>query len=146
MVVSQPPPAPAVSAQLSERAEKLRQVPLFRLLHEEQLEQVARAVVELTAKEGARLIREGDWGREFFIVLEGRAHVERRGDVVGRLGPGEFFGEIALIDGGRRAASVIADSPMRLLFIHKRNFDELRRTVPGMTEQILLAVVQRLRS
>lgn len=129
---------------LSEKARHLQQVPLFSRLNRRQLEKVAGIVDQVTVPEGKRLTREGGLGYEFFIIVDGRAHVEQGGEVVNQLGAGDFFGEISLLGGRPRTATVVADSRLDLLVVHKSAFDELRRTVPGMTDRLLEAVVRRL--
>jgi CRP-like cAMP-binding protein len=101
--------------------EMLRSLPLFAGCSDRELAAVGRAVDEVCATEGDVLIREGRFGQESFIIIEGEAGVTKRGEFLARLGPGDLFGELSVLDHKVRTATVTALTPMRLLVIHARN-------------------------
>lgn len=103
------------------RNEVLRSIPLFAGCSDRELSAVDRAVDEVCATEGDVLIREGRYGKESFVIVEGEAGVTKRGEFLARLGPGDFFGEMSVLDNQVRTATVTALTPMRLLVIHARN-------------------------
>lgn len=130
----------------STKVDLLRRVPLFKGLSQRQLEQVARLVDEYEAPAGKRLATAGEAGRELFIIVSGQVRVSLpRGRTV-RLGPGEFFGEISLVDGGPRSASVEAMTPMRLLVVGRREFWALLNEAPSLNASIMCALATRLRA
>ena len=108
----------------------LERFPLFAALDEEERELVAAAAEEVEVPVGEHLTREGDFGYQFFAIVEGRAEVRRDGQLVGELGPGDVFGEVALLITGRRVASVTALTPMRLVVLFQHQFLRLERRVP----------------
>jgi CRP-like cAMP-binding protein len=130
----------------STKVDLLRKVPLFKGLSQRQLEQVARLVDEYEAPVGKRLATTGEIGRELFIIVSGQARVSLpRGRTV-RLGPGEFFGEMSLVDGGPRSASVEAVTPMRLLVVGRREFWALLGEAPTLNARIMCTLATRLRA
>ena len=94
---------------------------------------------------GATLAVEGQRGDVAHIILECQARVTRRGRTVATLLPGQFFGEISLLDGGPRTASVIADTPVTAIRIFKRSFDKLVSSDPSVASRMLSVVARRLR-
>lgn len=129
----------------SSKVDVLKKVPLFDGLSRRQLEQIATLADEVNAPAGKRLARSGESGHELFIILEGRATVKTpRGRTV-RMGPGDFFGEMSLLDGGPRSADVDADSAMHLLVIGHREFWALLTTAPSIARKIMTALSARLR-
>ncbi len=102
----------------------LARIPLFSGLSKRHLRRILKATSDYDYKEGHTIVRQGDEGEALFVVLEGRARVVRSGRTVVRLGPGDFFGEIAVLNKRPRTASVVADSPLRCLVLHR---DELRK-------------------
>lgn len=103
------------------RKQVLRSIPLFRGCSDRELAAVGRAVDEVSVTEGDVLIREGRFGQESFVIIEGEAGVTRRGEFLATLGPGDLFGELSVLDHKVRTATVTALTPMRLLVIHARN-------------------------
>src|SRR5690348_11726077 len=95
--------------------EELRSVPLFKSLDEAQLSELARWFDIRTASEGVRVCGEGATGYTFFVLTEGTASVTADGEAVANLGPGDFFGEIAILGHGRRTATVTTTAPVTLL-------------------------------
>jgi CRP/FNR family transcriptional regulator, cyclic AMP receptor protein len=118
---------------------------LFSTVTPRELRLVAKALDELSAPAGTVLIEEGTIGREFFFVVEGRASVRRGGRKVALLGPGDYFGELALLDRGPRSATVVADTDMILLNMSQREFYGLLEDVPPLARKLLAAMASRLR-
>lgn len=125
--------------------EQLENVPIFQGCTRRQLLEVVRIseVVEVPA--GKPLARAGEPGHEFYLILEGTARVEVTARRSRRLGPGDFFGEMSLLDGEPRSATVVAETPMRLLMIHRRVFWTLLSEIPHLTYKILVTLSQRIR-
>jgi CRP-like cAMP-binding protein len=106
--------------------ELLAQVPLFSHLSRRQLKRLADSATEERYMEGARIVRQGDEGDSFFIIIEGQARVtDRGGKTVNELLPGDFFGEISLLDGGVRTATVVSETPMRMLVLKRNAFRKI---------------------
>ena len=122
---------------------RLKTVPLFATLNDEELKQVAQLADEVQVSEGTHLVDEGKFAHEFFVIEDGKAEVVHDGKTIAELGPGDFFGEIALIRTDRRTASVIANSPMKLIVIFGPNFRSLASDLPGVAEKIDAAVEKR---
>lgn len=129
----------------SHKLDLMRKVPLFRHLNERQLSVVAKHVVPRQVGQGAHLTRKGQHGSEAYIIAEGRASVEVGGKAVAALGPGDLLGELSIIDGKPRSATIIAETPVSLLVIRRQDFRGLRETVPGLEEKLLLTLCERLR-
>jgi CRP-like cAMP-binding protein len=129
----------------SEHIEALKAVPLFAGLARRQLEAVSRLSSQVEVRAGTVLMRQGQRGRDFVLILEGTGRIERNGEKVGNVGPGAFFGEISLLDGQPRTATVITESACSLLVVDSRSFGELLDTVPGLQRQVVLALCARLR-
>jgi len=126
-------------------ASGLAAVPLFSACSKRDLQIVARHTDVVAVPAGATIIEEGGKGDAFFFILEGEAAVRRRGRTVARLGPGRFFGELALLDPAPRDAAVVAVSPMTLGVLGARVFRAIVRDVPNMSEKLLRGMAQRLR-
>jgi CRP-like cAMP-binding protein len=124
---------------------RLEEVSLFDGCTRRQLKRVAKIAEVIEVPAGSMLARKGDTGNEFFVILDGTARVELSAKRQVRLGPGEHFGEMSLLDGGPRSATVIADTPLRLLVIKRRDFSSLLRDVPDVTQNILVTLSKRLR-
>lgn len=129
-----------------EKIDLLRSVPLFTGLRDRELERIGSLadIVDLPA--GRRIMAQGERGAEMFILVEGAADVERDGEALGTRGPGTVLGEIALIDGGPRTASVTLTSDSRLLVLARREFHTLMDDFPEVRLHVLETVAQRLRS
>jgi CRP/FNR family transcriptional regulator, cyclic AMP receptor protein len=121
-------------------------VPLFSPCAKHELRRIAALVDEVEAPKGKTLVREGDQGAEFFVVVEGSATVTRRGRKVATVGPGSFFGELALLDQGPRAATVTADTDMQLLVLSSGAFSAILYDMPSVSRGILRGMAKRLRS
>lgn len=128
-----------------EQLERLGAVPLFEGLSKSDLKHLLDISKTVHHDEGHTIIHEGDTGAGFQLILDGEARVVRGGRTAARLGPGEFFGEMALIDEGPRTATVIAATPMTTLGIAAWNFRPMVKRRPEMAWKLLVHVTGRLR-
>ncbi len=126
------------------KLEALKTVPLFAGLSKRDLAAVGRIADELDIPGGKELIHEGEPGRQFFILLEGEAIVRRNGRKINALGPGDFFGEIALVSNRPTTASVVTDAPSRVAIVTRGNFSHLLRESPTLQLRVLTALAERL--
>ena len=126
------------------RRDALEQVPLFAGLDRADLDAVERISAEEEVPAGEVLIHEGEPGKSFFVLLAGEAEVGRDGEIVNRLGPGEFFGEISLLSDRPTTASVTASGPGRVLVIAPRDFRLLLEELPLMQMKVIRALADRL--
>ena len=124
------------------RAE-LKDVPFFSSLSKRELTTVAQQMEEIDIPEGKQLVREGDFGHEFFLIVDGTAEIVRGGARIAERGPGEFFGEMALLDEERRTATVTAKSPMRVLVMTRQNFRAMDSTAPEIHATVAEAIEAR---
>jgi trk system potassium uptake protein TrkA len=132
---------------LDERIELLRACWLFSGCTDDELGRIAALARPVEAATGNELTRQGEVGLEFFVIIEGNAVALVDGDDVGTIGPGGFFGEMALIDGGERVATVTATSPMRLLVLDRHDFNEmLQVAMPEIAPKLLAVVGARMRT
>ena len=123
----------------------LAKAPLFAALSRQELGQLAKATEDLEVDEGKTLTREGDLGREFFVIVDGEVSVTQDGNEIRRLGAGDFFGEIALIyDNARRTATVTAVSPLRFFVLTRQSFRSLLEHQPEIEEKVMAALEERL--
>lgn len=122
----------------------IERVPLFSRLGKRELARVAQLADELDFPAGKTLTKEGERGREFFVLLDGDADVQRQGRRIATLRGGDFIGEIALVTDVPRTATVTTTSPSRLLVITDRAFRDLMRESPQIQEKVLEAVASRL--
>lgn len=127
------------------RYDALAAVPLFARLPPKHLRRLVRDTTIDEYPEGITVMREGAHGDTMFIILEGTARVERRGRTVTRFGPGDVFGEMAVIDARPRTATIVAESPMRCLVVYGAEFRKVVMDEPKATWALLLAVVSRYR-
>ena len=128
-----------------EKVAWLRRVPLFADLSTAQLEGVAPFVDEVATEAGQVLIDQHGFGQELLIIIDGSVEVTRDGRHIRDLGPGEVVGEIALLDGASRTATVTTREPTTVLSISKRAFDTVLERVPGLPHELLRALAARLR-
>jgi CRP-like cAMP-binding protein len=126
------------------KIELLSRVGLFGGLSKSQLGEVAAITDELDLPAGKVLIREGERGREFFVLIGGSAEVRRKGRKIATRRPGEFFGEIALVSDVPRVATVTATSPVRVLVIRDKEFRHLLERIPAIALKVLEEVASRL--
>ncbi len=125
------------------KIELMRQVPLFAGCSKRELAEIAQLADELDLPSGRELIRQGERGREFFVLADGTVEVSRDGES-SALGPGDFFGEIALVSDVPRTATVTSTSPVRLLVITDRAFRNVLERSPGIQLKVLDALARRL--
>jgi len=125
-------------------AAQLDSIPLFQGLTVEQRASVARACEELEVEAGTVLVREGDFSHAVFAIRSGTAEVVHEGVVINTLGPGDYFGEIAVMSGGRRSASVVATSPLTLVTIFNREIWRLEREAPEVAAVLRDAISARI--
>ena len=125
--------------------EHLRRVQLFSSCSTRELQRIARMVDEIDVDAGRVLTTEGMIAHEAFIIVSGAASVSIQGTDVATLGPGQQFGELALLDGGPRTATVVATSPMTLLVMTHQAFMSLLDDVPGLARRVLASMAARLR-
>jgi CRP/FNR family transcriptional regulator, cyclic AMP receptor protein len=129
-----------------QKLKRLAQIPLFAPANKAQLVHIASIADEVEVKAGTVLAREGERGIEFFVIESGSARVDRSGTIVATLGAGDFFGEMSLIDGGPRTATVTATEPTTVLIVRKQAFDALQEDVKGLRAVINQALAQRIRA
>lgn len=123
----------------------LRSLRLFAACSSRELDHVARIADEIHVDAGHRVVEQGDAGREAFVIIEGRAAVVIGTETIVELGPGMHFGELALLDGGARTASVDALTPMRLLVIHRPAFLGLLDENPAIARRIMATMASIIR-
>ena len=124
--------------------DRLAEIPLFRDLSAKQLAAVDALVTAVDVTAGRELIRQGEAGREFFLVVTGEAEVRRDGEVIATRGPGTFFGEIALLLDQPRNASVVAATAMTVEVIDRKDFKRLLDEYPDLYAPLLEATTRRL--
>ncbi|HEY6053678.1 MAG TPA: cyclic nucleotide-binding domain-containing protein [Gaiellaceae bacterium] len=122
----------------------LRALPLFARLTGRDLAQLGRWADEIDVAAGAKLTREGGLAQEFFVIVDGTAEVTSGGEVIRLLGPGDFFGEIGLLETVMRTATVTATTPLRAIVVFGREFRELERTQPDVAAAVRRTVEERL--
>lgn len=123
---------------------RLGSIPFFAGLSDDDLAALAEAMSEAEAFEGQMLAAEGDFGHALYVIESGTAEVSADGVPVRTLGPGDVFGEIAVLASGRRTATVVAASLMRLLALFKRDVWALERRSPALAERLRALVAERL--
>jgi CRP-like cAMP-binding protein len=126
------------------KVDSISHVPLFSRLSRGELAKVAQLADEVDLPAGKTLIREGERGREFFVLLEGVADVRSNTRLLPSMRAGDFFGEVALVTDHPRTATVTTSTPVRALVITDRAFRQLLRTYPEMQRKVLEAVASRL--
>lgn len=124
----------------------LASVPLFSHCTRSELKTLARRTADISATDGQVLIQEGHGAYDFFVIVAGEAEVSRAGEVVAKLGPGDYFGELGLLDPALRDATVTARSEMELIVLAQWDFEQALEEAPGMTRRLLAGMAQRLRS
>jgi CRP-like cAMP-binding protein len=130
-----------------DKATALGRAPLFKNLSRADLVELAMATEDLEVEPGKVLAREGDIGQEFFVIVDGEVSVVKDGEEVRRLGPGDFFGEIALIwDSPRRTATVTAATPVRFFVLTRQAFRGLIDHHPDIEAKVLEVIEERVRT
>jgi CRP/FNR family transcriptional regulator, cyclic AMP receptor protein len=134
----------AVKLRKDAKIERIRAVPLFSHCSKKELESIARIADEVPLEEGALMTKQGARGHEFGVIINGTANVIANGTQLATLGPGDFFGEIALVSDVPRTATITATSPVRLLVITARDFRQLMRQSPDVQNKVLQALAHRV--
>jgi CRP/FNR family cyclic AMP-dependent transcriptional regulator len=116
--------------------DQLKSIPLFENVSDDELSQIAPFAEEARVKAGTQLVREGDFSYEFFAIEEGEAEVTRGGDHVADLGPGDFFGEIGLLEKHTRTASVEAKTDMQLVTLDGWDMKRMEKAIPEAVERV----------
>lgn len=127
------------------KLEHLSRVPLFSALNQAELRTVGRLSDVVHYPEGKVICEEGSTGREFFLVIDGKAAVKKGKRTVATVGPGSYFGELSILDGAPRSATVVASSDMNLLVLEQREFGGVIRELPALAAKLLSAMAARLR-
>ena len=127
------------------KLELLRRVPLFAGCERASLHLIEQLADEVDVPDGYHLMREGAFAQEFFLIVEGRVRIERGDKAINSLGPGDFLGEIALIDHGRRTATAVTEGPAKLLVINPQGFNSLLAASPGVSLEVMKALATRVR-
>jgi CRP/FNR family cyclic AMP-dependent transcriptional regulator len=126
------------------KVEALKRAPLFDGLSRKELTQLARASEDLEIPAGTPLVREGEIGHEFFVIVDGEVEVTRNGTPVAMRGGGEFFGEIALLEDVPRTATVTAKTPLRVFVLTDLQFRDLLTDNPDVERKVLRALARRV--
>jgi CRP-like cAMP-binding protein len=124
-------------------ANRLKSLPLFESVPDDDLEKIVPFVSEVSVSEGKHLVSEGDYAYTFMAIEEGTADVRRDGERVAELGAGEFFGEVGLLDSERRTATVVATSPMRLITLDRWDLRRLEKAIPSAAARIRAVASER---
>jgi CRP/FNR family cyclic AMP-dependent transcriptional regulator len=130
----------------SEYLDHLARVPLFSACNKAELKNLAGRTTDIKVDAGQVIIREHQGAYDFFVVFEGQAEVTREGKPVAVIGPGDFFGELALLDRGLRDATVTALTPMEIIVLSQWDFEQALDEAPRMTRKLLTGMARRLRS
>jgi len=128
----------------SQKIDLLKKVPLFSNLSQRHLREISKHADQVQVETGKVLAQQGKTGWEFIFIVDGKARVEKDGEVIRQLSGGDFFGEIALIDRKPRTATVTAETDMTVLIVHKTSFDHLLDTIPGLQKKILISLCNYL--
>src|SRR5947209_14372337 len=117
--------------------DRLKTIPLFSSLSDKALNTVAVFATETSVSAGKRLVHEGDYSYDLIVIDDGTADVVKGGEVVGSLGPGDVFGEMGMLSGGKRTADVVATSPMRLITLSKWDLKRISDEVSGQLQALV---------
>ncbi|HXI81187.1 MAG TPA: cyclic nucleotide-binding domain-containing protein [Verrucomicrobiae bacterium] len=128
-----------------QKLELLKATPLLAELDRHELEEVGRLADEVDVPAGRVLMKEGDIGQEFFVIIDGNVRIDRGGATVRTLGPGDHFGEVALLSEGPRTATATTETPARLLVLAHREFHSLMSQFPSIQTCVLSCLATRIR-
>jgi CRP/FNR family transcriptional regulator, cyclic AMP receptor protein len=128
------------------KADALGRCPFFAELSRNELIELAKATEDMEVDEGKALTREGESGREFFVIIDGEVSVTKDGSEIRRMGPGDFFGEIALVEDMPRTATVTAMTPLRFFVLTRQSFRSLLAHQPQLEQKVSAALEERLRA
>jgi CRP/FNR family transcriptional regulator, cyclic AMP receptor protein len=126
------------------KVQALKGAPLFDSLSRKDLTQLARVSEDLEVEPGKVLCNEGEIGQEFFVIVDGKVKVTRKGRRVATRSSGQFVGEIALLEDVPRTATVTAETPVRLFVLTRKDFRHLLDTNPSVERKVLRALARRL--
>lgn len=129
----------------TEKAALLGTVELFTGVEPDALASIAERTQELELPAGRPIVHQGEIGTGFFLITSGRARVVRDDELLARLGPGDFFGELSLLDQQPRSAQVVADEPTTCLALASWDFDAVLRSRPDVAIALLRGLARRLR-
>lgn len=128
-----------------EKLELLHRIPLFSAFGGKQLRRLGELADEVDVPAAKVLMRQGETGTDMMILVRGRVSIDRDGERLNTLGAGDFFGEIALVDGGPRTATVTTEEPSKLLVVTHRDFHALMDEFPEVAQQVMNALANRIR-
>jgi CRP/FNR family transcriptional regulator, cyclic AMP receptor protein len=124
-------------------ADRLKNIPLFAGLSRKERRALGPRTDAVELDQGREIVREGDWAYEFFAIEEGTAEVRRDDQLLGELGPGDFFGEMGLVGDTRRNATVVATSPVKVIVMTGPAFRQTARELPEVATKIHAAIEER---
>lgn len=130
---------------MDQKLELLKRTPLLAGLSKRDLEEVGRLADEVDVRAGRVLLKEGDTGREFFVIIDGQIDITKEGQHVRTMGAGEFLGDIALVVERPRTATATAIADSRLLVVGHREFHSLMDQFPSIRVSVLESIALRLR-
>jgi CRP-like cAMP-binding protein len=122
---------------------RLKTLPLFQSFSEDDLRKIAPFAEEHSVGQDETVVREGDYSYDLMIIEEGTAEVRHGGEKIAELGPGDFFGEMGILERDRRNADVVATSPMRLISLKSYDVKRMERTLPEAVTQLQEVIAQR---
>jgi CRP/FNR family cyclic AMP-dependent transcriptional regulator len=125
-------------------ANRVREIPIFNHLSKSELERLAGLLQVQSVAAGHQLVREGGFAHEFFLIEDGEAAVLQDGERIATLGPGDFFGEIGLLETERRTASVVATTPLDVIVMFQPEFEQMKKELPTVVDQVQAAIRSRL--
>jgi CRP/FNR family cyclic AMP-dependent transcriptional regulator len=128
------------------KANALGRCPFFAGLSRSELVDIAKVTEDMEVDAGKVLTREGESGREFFVIVDGEVSVTKDGSEIRTLGPGDFFGEIALLEDTPRTATVLATTPLRFFVLTRQSFRSLLARQPEIEQKVLKALEERVRA
>jgi CRP-like cAMP-binding protein len=126
------------------KVQALKRAPLFEGLSRKELAQLARVSEDVEVEPGKVLVKEGDVGHEFFVIVDGKVKITRKGRRVSIRGGGDFVGEIALIEDVPRTATVTAETPVRLFVLTRKDFRHLLDEQPNVERKVMRVLARRL--
>jgi CRP-like cAMP-binding protein len=129
----------------TKNVEQLQKVALFSACTDRELAPIVRAMDEVSVPAGKEIVGQGQAGHDFYLIVSGGATVSRDGVTVAELGPGQYFGELSLLDGAPRNATVTIREPSELLVLGQREFAAVLDSSPGVARKLLTQMAARLR-
>jgi CRP/FNR family transcriptional regulator, cyclic AMP receptor protein len=122
---------------------RLKSIPLFQTVSDEELAEIAPFAEEVSVEAGTQLVREGDFSYDFMAIEEGQAEVSRGDERIAELGPGDFFGEIGVLEKELRSASVVAKTDMRLIVLTGWDMKRMEKSMPQAVDRVREVLEQR---